>query len=197
VRGAAVTLPSVSTRVPSSSRGIPVDLPGHLGEPLVIRWRGRRRRLEHPDGSELPTDRWGNRFAVGAKGSLVRVRPALGQGKFGHGVFVDDVLVPLDAPLAPRELNWLRAAMAVVAVAGVSLEISGFWLDFWRGPLGTAPVVVVAMVGLLVAYRGVWIAARQLRRTDDPSRRTRAVVTTVGAVLVALGLYAALLVVLL
>jgi hypothetical protein len=51
------------------------------------------------------------------------------------------------------------------------------------------------MVGhrLLVARYGLWVAARQLRRRGDPRRRTRAAVTTVSTVLVALGLYVALL----
>jgi hypothetical protein len=188
MQGAAATLPNVSLRAPSSSRGIPVELPDRLGEPLVIRLRPwGRPYLAHPDGTELPTDPWGNRLAAAADGGHVRVRPALGQGTFGHAVFVNEERVELGPPLERRELGLLLAVVAVVAGVGVSLVVAGFWL-FPRG----APTVAVFWAGLVIGYAGAWVAARQLRRRADPRRRIRAALTTGAAVLVALGLYAAL-----
>jgi hypothetical protein len=179
----------VSTRAPSSSRGIPVELPDRLGEPLVIRRRPWwRARLERPDGSELPTDRRGNRLAEAAHGLPVRVRPALGRGQFGHAVFIDDVLVPVDGPLGRAEAGWLWAAFVLIAGAGLSVIVAAY-----RFIPHAAPACSVAWLGLLVARYGLWVAARQLRRRGDPRRRTRAAVTTVSTVLIALGLYVALL----
>lgn len=171
----AVVRLRVNTRSRSSKRDIPVDLPAHLGEPLVVRRHGWRRRIERPDGSELPVDPWGNRRTEGADGSRVRIEPAVGYRAFGHAVRISGKLVELEDPLDPREQRWIYAAIALAWVAGVLLEAHS-----------------LLAVGMAVVVIAGWIAARQLRRRDDPHRRTRAAVTMVVALGAAIALHALL-----
>jgi hypothetical protein len=118
------------------TRSRAVELPEHLGEPLVVGRRGVLPHLERPDGSQLPTDRSGRRLARGADGREVRVEPALR---------IDDVVVPIAPPLPGRDRFTLYLLITLVGV-----------FDLVFGPLAL-------LFGLAATVPATWSAAALLR----------------------------------
>jgi hypothetical protein len=142
------------------TRSRAVELPEHLGEPLVVGRRGVLPHLERPDGSQLPTDRSGRRLARGADGGEVRVEPALYQGDFCHAIRIDDVVVPVAPPLPGRDRFTLYLVIAMVGA-----------FDLVFGPLAL-------LFGLAATVPATWSTAALLR-ADRPRRA--AALLAVGA----------------
>jgi hypothetical protein len=153
----------VRTRSPA------IELPEHLGEPLVVGRRGLLPHLERPDGSPLPTDSRGRRLARGPGGGEVRVEPALYQGDFCHAIRVDDVVVPVAGPLPGRDRFTLYLLIALVAL-----------FDLVLGPLALP-------VGLAATVPAAWSAAALLR-AGRPRRAAALLAVGAGVGVAAVGL---------
>ena len=91
---------------------------GRLGEPLVLRRPWRSPWLERPDGTPLPVDDSGARWAVGSDGTPVRVAVALSFLQVGQVLKVDGRPVPSTAPVGKSTGLGVLTGLFVLAMLG-------------------------------------------------------------------------------